>query len=240
MEPMNRPTYPGSPDQPPAPGTDPAAPTPALGAQPSGMPGTPPAAADGVPPAWNLPPAPFPVPPVMPALSAPVAPAKRRRDPLTIVMVVAAFVALGGVGFAAGRVTAPTPANAGTGGRGGNGGAFTIPGGSFAPGGANGGFGRLAGAVSITGTITEVTADHITLKLANGSSLTIPVDSNTAYHRQASASATDVTTGAQVQVQLSAGGNGGGGGGQQPGASGAPGTGGRTVGPASDITIVGQ
>ena len=235
MEPMNRPTYPGSPDLPP--GTEPVGPATGPGAQASGMPGTPPAATDGMPPAWNLPPAPFPVPPVLPAISAP-APAKRRRDPLTIVMVVAAFVALGGVGFAAGRVTAPTAASAGTGGRGGNGGAFNVPGGSFAPGGGNGGFGRLAGGVSITGTITEVTADHITLKLANGSSLTIPVDSNTAYHRQASASATDVTTGAQVQVQLSAGANGGGG--QQPGASGAPGTGGRTVGPASDITIVGQ
>lgn len=239
MEPMNRPTYPGSPDQPPGPGGEPAGPATTPGAPTSGLPGTSPAA-DGIPPAWNLPPAPFPVPPVMPATSAPVAPAKRRRDPLTIVMVVAAFVALGGVGFAAGRVTAPAAANTGTGGRGGNGGAFNFPGGSFTPGGGNGGFGRLAGAVSITGTITEVTADHITLKLANGTSLTIPVDSNTAYHRQASASATDVTTGAQVQVQLSAGANGGGGGGQQPGASGAPSTGGRTLGPASDITIVGQ
>ena len=236
MEPMNRPSYPGSPELPAGPGADPVGPATAPGAQTPGLPGTPPAATDGIPPAWNLPPAPFPLPPVLPAMSAP-APAKRRRDPLTIVMVAAAFVALGGVGFAAGRVTAPATAIAGTGGRGN--GTFVGPGGSFAPGG-NGGFGRFAGAVSITGTITEMTADHITLKLANGSTLTVPIDSNTAYHRQASASSTDVTTGAQVQVQLSAGANGGGGGGQQPGASAAPGTGGRTVGPASDITIVGQ
>ena len=241
MEPMNQPTFPGSPDQPTGPDVEPgAAASPAAGVP--GVPGMPPATTDGMPPAWNLPPAPFPVAPVMPAISAPAPAKKRGRDPLTIVMVAAAFVALGGVGFAAGRVTAPAPANAGNGGRGGQfgfpGGSFT-PGGSFAPGG-NGGFGRIAGAVSITGTITEMTADHITLKLTNGSTITIPVDSNTAYHRQASASATDVTTGAQVQVQLSAGANGGGGGGQQPGASGAPGTGGRTVGPASDITIVGQ
>jgi hypothetical protein len=155
-------------------------------------------------------------------------------------MVAAAFVALGGVGFAAGRVTAPAAANAGTGGRGGNGGAFAFPGGSFTPGGngGNGGLGRFAGGLSLQGTITEVTADHITLKLANGTTVSIPVDSNTAYHRQASATSSDVTTGTQVQVQLSAGANGGGGGGQQPGASGAPGS--RTVGPASDITIVGQ
>lgn len=237
MEPMNRPTYPGSTDLPP--GADPVGQPMAPGAHTPGMPGTPgapPAATDGMPPAWNLPPAPFPMPPVLPAMSAPT-PAKRRRDPLTVVMVAAAFVALGGVGFAAGRVTAPATANAGNGGRGGAG-TFVGPGGSFAPG-ANGGFGRIAGAASITGTITEMTADHITLKLANGSTITIPVDSNTAYHRQASATSSDVTTGTQVQVQLSAGANGGGGA-QQPGASGAPGTGGRTVGPASDITIVGQ
>jgi hypothetical protein len=233
MEPMNRPTYPGSPDLPPGPGADPVGPAMSQGPQ---APDRAPAATDGTPPAWNLPPAPFPVPPVLPAPSAP-APSKRRRDPLTIVMVAAAFVALGGVGFAAGRVTAPATAVAGTGGRGG-GGAFTAPGGSFTPGANN--LGRIAGAVSITGTITEVTADHITLKLTNGSTITIPVDSNTAYHRQASATSTDLTTGTEVQVQLSAGANGGGGGGQQPGASGAPGTGGRAVGPASDITIVGQ
>ena len=231
MEPMNRPTYPGSPDLPS--GAEPLGAATTPGGQAPGIPGTPPTTTEGVPPAWSLPPAPFPVPPVLPAVSAP-APVKRRRDPLTIVLVAAAFVALGGVGFAAGRVTAPATANAGNG-RGG--GAFVGPGGSFTPGG-NGGFNRIAGAVSITGTITEVTADHITLKLANGSTLTVPVDSNTAYHRQASASSTDVTSGTQVQVQLSAGANGGGGGGQQPGASGAPGN--RTVGPASDITIVGQ
>jgi hypothetical protein len=201
-----------------------------------------PVGGDASPPAWNLPPAPFPVPPVMPAVVA--TPVKRRRDPLTIVMVVAAFVALGGVGFAAGRVTAPVSAAA-TGGRG-AGGAFNFPaGGSFAPGGntgnaGTGGFGRFSGGVSIKGTITEVTADHISLKLANGTTVTIPVDSNTAYHRQTSASSADVTSGTTVQVQLSAGvGGGGGGAGLQPNASGAPAQGGgRTIGPASDITIV--
>lgn len=232
MERMNRPTDPGFPDPPPA--ADPVGPAMAPGALTPGIPGTPPATTEGVPPAWSLPPAPFAAPPVLPAMSAPAA-AKRRRDPLTILMVAAAFVALGGVGFAAGRVTAPATANAGRGGLGGGGGAFAFPGGSFAPGG-NGGLGRIAGGVSLRGTITEVTADRITLKLANGSTVSIPVDSNTAYHRQASATATDVTTGTEVQVQLSAG-AGGGGGGQQPGASGAPGTGGR---PASDITIVGK
>jgi hypothetical protein len=198
----------------------------------------------GVPPVWSMPPAPLAMPPVV-AVS-PGVPAARRRDPLTILMFAAAFVALGGVGFAAGRVTAPAAATASTGGRGGNGG-FNFPGGgSFNPGGGNGagGLGRFGGGVSIQGTITETTADHITIKLANGSSVTIPVDSSTAYHRQASATSSDVQTGATVLVQLTGGGaNGRGGqapnGSGAPGASGAPGTTtGRVVGTASDVTIV--
>ncbi len=215
---------------------------PMIGAVPP-VPAGGPVGGEAAPPAWDLPPAPFPVPPVMP--SAVAAPKKRGRDPLTIVMIAAAFVALGGVGFAAGRVTAPTATAGGGGGRG-AGGAFNFPGGgSFAPGGsfgtgANGGLARFTGGVSIKGTITEVTADHISLKLANGTTVTIPVDGDTAYHRQTGATAADVTSGTTVQVQLSAGiGGGGGGGGLQPNASRAPVQGGgRTIGPASDITIV--
>ena len=222
MEPTNRPADPIIGGVPPVPGVNPAG-------------------ADAPPPAWSMPPAPFPLPPVMPTAAA--APKKRGRDPLTLVMVGAAFVALAGVGFAAGRVTAPANTAAAGGGRG-NGGAFNFPGGgsftpggSFAPGG-NGGLGRVAGGVSIKGTITEVTADHISLKLANGTTVTIPVNSNTTYHQQTGATSSDVTSGTSVQVQLSAGLGGGGGGGQQPNASGAPSASGRAIGPASDITIV--
>lgn len=214
---------------------------PASGAVPPAADVPPRSAADVPPPVWSMPPSPVPLPPVVPAI--PPAPTRRRRDPLTILMVVAAFVALGGVGFAVGRVTAPAAAAAANGrGQFGNG-TFTNPGGSFAPG-DNGvaGFGRggLSGGVALTGTITEVTADHIVLKLANGSTLTIPVNGSTAYHRQASATSSDVTTGTTVQVQLSVGGTNGTGVGQQPSASGAPGTATRVLGTASDITIVGQ
>ena len=199
-----------------------------------------PSATDAPPPVWSMPPSPITMPPVVAATPPP--PPRRRRDPLTILMVVAAFVALGGVGFAVGRVSAP--AAAATAGRGGLGnGTFNNPnGGSFTPGG-NGfaGLGRGGlGGVSLTGTITEVTADHIVLKLANGSTLTIPVNSSTAYHRQASATSGDVTTGATVQVQLNVGGTNGVGTGQQPAASGAPSDATRVLGPASDVTIVGQ
>ena len=195
------------------------------------------------PPVWSMPPAPVAMPPIVAA--TPGAPARRGRDPLTILMFAAAFVALGGVGFAAGRVTAPAAAVASTGGRGGSGG-FNFPGGgSFNPGGGNGagGLGRFGGGVSIQGTITETTADHITIKLANGSTVTIPVDSSTAYHRQASATSSDVQTGATVLVQLTAGGTTGRGQAPSdstaPGASGAPGAAaGRVIGTASDVTIV--
>ena len=180
----------------------------------------------------------MPVPP--PVVSSPVnaGSGKRRRDPLTIVMFVAAFVALAGVAFAVGRVTAPAATTTATGARGGNG--FNFPGGSFNPGAANGGTGGLGrfGGVSLRGTVTEATADHITLKLTNGTSLTIPVDANTAYHQQASATAGDVKSGTTVEVQVTAGGVAGGGVGAN--ASGAPGIGGRVLGPASDITIVTQ
>jgi hypothetical protein len=223
MDPTNRPADPTSSGAPPV-----AGPTPG--------------GDDTAPPVWSLPAAPFPVPPVLPAISA-SAPNKRRRDPLTFVMVAAAFVALGGVGFAVGRVTAPAPAAAGTGGRGG--GAFNLPGGgSFTPGGngANG-LGRFGGGVSVRGTITNTTPSQITIKLANGSTVTIPVDSSTAYHREASASSSDVQTGTTVLVQLTAGGTTGDGGGSHasgaPDASGAPGgPAGRALGTASDVTIV--
>ena len=222
MDPMNPST-----DQPPAGVPAPGAVAPATGTPP---------------PVWSMPPSPIAMPSVVAA--TPLAPARRRRDPLTILMVVAAFVALGGVGFAVGRVTAPTAAAA-TAGRGGFGnGSFNNPGGGSFTTGGNGatglGRGGFGGGVALKGTITEATADHIILKLANGSTLTIPVDSSTTYHRQASATSGDIATGATVEVQLSAGGTPGVGTGQQPAASGAPGGVTRALGPASDITIVGQ
>ena len=122
MDPMNPST-----DQPPAGVPAPGAVAPATGTPP---------------PVWSMPPSPIAMPSVVAA--TPLAPARRRRDPLTILMVVAAFVALGGVGFAVGRVTAPTAAAA-TAGRGGFGnGSFNNPGGGSFTTGGNGatGLGR--------------------------------------------------------------------------------------------------
>ena len=47
-----------------------------------------------------------------------------------------------------------------------------------------------------------MTADQLTLKLASGQTVQIPLDSSTTYHSQAPATAADVTTGSTVQVQV--------------------------------------
>jgi hypothetical protein len=162
-----------------------------------------------------------------------------RRDPLPIVLALAALVAVGGLSFAGGRLTAPAAAVTGlpgTGQRGGQGNGQQGNG----QGNGFGTVGRALGAgVAIKGTIAAVAADHITLRLDNGQTLVVPVDTGTTYHRQASATSADVTTGAPVLVQMAS--NAGGGAGPvAPNASNAPGAIGRFIGTARDITILAQ
>jgi hypothetical protein len=162
-------------------------------------------------------------------------------------------VAIGGVAFAAGRLTAPVAAavtgangQAGTGqgnGRFGNG---AFPGASGAPGngfGRGGGLGAGGAAgVTIEGTVTEVTADHLSIQLASGATVQIPISSTTTYHRQSDATSSDVKSGTSVLVRVQGrfgGGNGGAAGSPTPSsssaASGAPGG---FFGTASDVTVV--
>jgi hypothetical protein len=168
---------------------------------------------------------------------------------------VALVVAVGGVAFAVGRATAPASTASTGAGRFGTDGQGFVPGGrgpnaSGAPGGL-GGFGGFAGGASIQGTVTAVSADSITLQLASGQTVTIPVDAATTWHERTAATAADVTTGSTVIVQVSGGrgafgngngngdgngnGNGNGGQGNGPTGSGAPG---RTLGPAAAVTLV--
>jgi hypothetical protein len=170
----------------------------------------------------------------------PVRPA--RRDPLPIVLALAALVAVGGVSFAVGRVSAPQAA-AQTG----------LPGAAGLPGGGQrgqglpgngqgngfGNLGRALGGLAIRGTVTAVAADHITIRLDSGQTVDIPTGTDTTYHRQAAATATDVAAGTAVIVQLQP--NAAGGAGQvEPNASNPPGGLGRFIGTARDITIVAQ
>ncbi len=230
--------------------------------EPSTFPATPAASAPGPAPmtpaaepsAWAGPAAssgagsdPFEVPADRPASPAPVpvqVPPVRARGGggmlVNVILGIALVVAVGGVAFAVGRVTAPVTTAANR--TGGNGGGFFQGGGpnaSGAPGGINGGFG--GGGVSIQGTVTAVSADSISLQIAGGQTITIPLDAQTTYGTRTPATASAVTNGSTVIVQLQGGrgafggGNGNGGQGGGPNASGAPG---RTLGPASAVTVV--
>jgi hypothetical protein len=205
------------------------------------------------PPQWAAPPAAVPptgaasesaaTRPVNEAAPSPAAAIRRtarKRGPLDLVLVVAALFAIGGISFAIGRVTAPatTAASASGGGRF-QAGAGQQPGGAPGGQGAGGVFG--AGGVTISGEVVSVTATELSLKLASGQTIQIPLDSSTTYHSQAPATPADVTTGATVQVQVGRGIGGG-----RPNAS--PGTGGSSggttgggrfeLGPATSVTVV--
>jgi hypothetical protein len=187
--------------------------------------------------------------PVVPATPVTVPTAPRRSSAglfVNVLLGVALVVAVGGVAFAAGRATAPTTNTNGRFGANGGPGFAVGPNASGAPnrgtfGGAFGGAG-----VTIQGTVTAVSANSITLQVASGQTITIPTSSSTTYHSQTAATASDVTTGATVKVELGSGrlggggqngGNGNGNGGQNgPAASGAPTRG--FGGSASSITVV--
>ena len=151
--------------------------------------------------------------------------ARKQSSALTWLLVIAALVAVGGIAFAGGRLTAPAANN-------GNGFPNGFPNATFQPGGG-GLVNRGLGGTTLRGEVTAVSSDSITIKLANGSSVTVPLDAQTTYRQATSGSASDVTVGSQVAVEP----------GQvniQPGASFAPGAspGNFTFGPATDVTVV--
>jgi hypothetical protein len=170
-----------------------------------------------------------------------IAPAKKEDRTFRILLAVGLLVAVGGVTFAVGRMTAPAAAASARGGFGT--GAFAN-GGTGAGGAGTGGvgFGRggFGGGVLVTGTVDSVSGTTMTLKEANGTSVIVNLAGTTKYHAQAAATAADVTAGKQVQVQVQIA--GGFGGPDVPGASPAasPAAGGittRTV-TATDVTLV--
>ena len=153
----------------------------------------------------------------------------RRSSSTTALLAIGVLIASSGIGFAIGHMTGGS-STSGTNSanglpNGGNGGQFADASGrpDF-PGGLGGG----GGGAAITGTVVSVTNDSMTLKLANGSTITIGLGSTTTYHGQTSAAQTDVKTGATVSVKTS-------GGQVQPDASASAST-----GTATDVTITGQ
>jgi hypothetical protein len=203
--------------------------------------------------------------PVRPT-AAPISPVVSRRrggGGGTAFLVVGAIVLAGGLGFAAGRVTAPASAASRVAGLSGLGdGAFPFA--TAAPGqggttvgplpsGAVGGFGpgALLGAgsgITVEGTVSAIAADSLTLAV-NGTSTEVKTDASTTYHRQAVATAADVTVGSKVLVRVSGfggramvGGQGGPSASSAPRASavaGAP-AGGLPTFTATDVTIAAQ
>ncbi|MGZ6256449.1 MAG: hypothetical protein ACXWMB_05480 [Candidatus Limnocylindria bacterium] len=121
---------------------------------------------------------------------------KRPRAAL-VALALAGVLVVGGGGFALGRVTAPSPTFAGfRGGNGGNGGnGFPgLGGGANGPGG--GGF-RGGG---LEGTVESIGGDTMTLKTANGSTITVTLSSTTTYAKEVGGQASDITQGATVRI----------------------------------------
>ena len=156
-------------------------------------------------------------------LSVAVKPAHQDRSTV-ILLLIAAMVAIGGISFAVGRVTAgggTGTSNTGTTGRGFPGGGRNF---SFAPGqsfdpGQFGGRG-IGGGGAVTGTVVSVSGTSMTVKLANGSTVTIDLSGTTTYHSQTAATSSDVQPGATVQVTIDVSGLAGPSGAPAPSASG--------------------
>ena len=173
-----------------------------------------------------------------------IAPAKKGDRTFRVLLAVGLLVAVGGVTFAVGRVTAPAAAASTRAGFG-NGGFANGGAGAGGTGAGGAGFGRGAGfggGVLVTGTVDSVSGTTMTLTEATGTTVTVNLAGTTTYHAQATATAADVIAGKQVQVQVAVAGGFGGQGlaGASPVAGASPAAGGtttRTV-TATDVTLV--
>jgi len=136
----------------------------------------------------------------------PLKPAKKQDRTTLALLLVAALVAVGGVGFALGHVTAntasPAAANARPSGR------FNLP--SLAPGqtfdlSQFGGAGRVGGAANLSGTVQAINGSTLTLQEANGTTVTIDLSGTTTYHGETPATQSQINVGTGVTVQLDTG-----------------------------------
>ena len=178
--------------------------------------------------------------PQQPLVPGPVSPAKKSTGG-GLLMVAALIVAVGGLAFAGGRLTAPAASAAATSGTNSTRAGTGVPGGSFNP---NRSFAPGAGGLgvsaetSLKGTIESIDGDTITLKTSAGTTITLKTSSSTTYHSEANATSSDVAVGSSVIVSVSGFGARGG----QPGAPGsaaaspAP-SGTTTTITATDITL---
>jgi hypothetical protein len=165
-----------------------------------------------------------------------VTPAATRRrlggfSAVSLLLALAGVVAIAGVAFAVGRTTAGNtgtslPAGAGSDIGDGTGTVpnFGVPGGRD-DGGTDDDANRVTQSRSIRGTVTSVSGDALTVRLADGQTVRVTLGGSTTYHSQASASQDDVATGTGVIVSVAG--------------LGPPGTGTSSELTATDVTIVG-
>lgn len=159
-------------------------------------------------------------------LGGAVAVGPRRSRAVPALLSIAAAVALFGIAFTVGRMTAPAAAPT-TGAAVLPGGVGTGPGGL--PGGPTGesapGFLDRDGGLgpSVQGTVTSITGDQLSIKLSNGQTVTVATGSSTTYHAQTSAARSDLAPGTTVSVRV--------------GLVGTPGAGSTTMPLVSDVTI---
>lgn len=175
----------------------------------------------------------------------PVAPTKKPAGSgsssrmANLLLGVAGVVAVAGIAFAAGRMTAPVAAAGDGRGFGGGGGNGEFPGGFGGGAGGNGGGfgGGLRGAGVLQGTVVAVAPDSLTLQIGGvngnpGLEIKIPLAASTTVHTEVAASSSVLAAGQKVLVQLGAPTAGST---PAPAASGAP----RQVqAPASNVTII--
>ena len=157
------------------------------------------------------------IPEVAPAAAAAAptpAAAKPRRGvsarALNMLFGGALVLAVAGVAFAAGRMTAPASTALGNF----QDGVQALGGNPRASGGSDGlvfGGAGGAGGPTIEGTVESVTETTLTLKTADGRTIQVALDGTTTYHAQTDATSSDVMTGARVLVRLALGTRNGGG-----------------------------
>jgi hypothetical protein len=145
------------------------------------------------------------------AIPTPHVPVKPRRlNSTAVLLVVAGLVAVGGVGFAIGHVSGGSSTGTTTGVTGDGNGQFgpngsgaIRPDGSFVPGdfGGRDGVGGVGSSSLITGTVTAISADSMTIQLADGQTVTVALSSSTTWNSQTSTTSSSVTTGASVIVK---------------------------------------
>jgi len=83
-----------------------------------------------------------------------------------------------------------------------NGGTGVRPDGSFTPSAGGPGFFGRDGGLSLDGTVKAVSADSLTLTLADGREMTFKLDGTTTYQQATPATATDVAVGDSVSVKI--------------------------------------